>query len=136
MPSLNNSDREYRKEQFISIVLNHYQKSAQALHLLLTQTIKSQNYIYINQGFSDYFEKSINNSFFKITKEEYLIQIIIVKNLFKEMIDIRRKLLGYTYMSHYHLYYLGEEKNEISFDKAKHIITSALSVLGEEYSIY
>ncbi|MGG0205709.1 hypothetical protein ABEZ57_13340 [Bacillus mycoides] len=133
VPSLNNSDREYRKKTYLNCIKSLSEISSSAA-FIINSNYQIQNYISINQGFSDYFEKSINNSFFKITKEEYSNQEIIVKNLFKEMIDIRRKLLGYTYMSHYDLYYLGEEKNEISFDKAKHIITSALSVLGEEYS--
>lgn len=131
--SLNNTDREYRKKTYINTISSLSKKSSDAA-FIVNLNYQTKNCISINRGFSNYFEEVISNSFLRLTKSEYTSQEILVKKLFKKMIDIKRELLGYSSISHYDLYYLGEEKQSLSFNKAKDIITYALSVLGGEYS--
>ncbi|MEB7823341.1 hypothetical protein NGC65_13310 [Staphylococcus xylosus] len=129
---LNSNSRSIRRLAYTSVVKHFSLKEKEAAFLVnLDYKIKNKNSTI--KGYNDYFEEVVSNEIFKTTPNNFLKVSKEIKELFKQTLDIRRKLLGLDYISHYDMYYFGTTNSYISFENAQSIIKDALSIYGGNY---
>lgn len=132
LSKLNSSDREIRKKTYVNMLKKlSFIKTHAAFTINLDYQLK--NKIAHTNGFENHFDMLLQKSIFSIDTGTFNDESEIIKKLFKRTIDIRRKLLGYEYISYYDIYYLGDTKSSISYEDAKIILKNAFSIYGEEY---
>ncbi|MFC4557311.1 hypothetical protein ACFO3D_03695 [Virgibacillus kekensis] len=132
LSKLNSSDREVRRKTYVNMLKKF---SSVKTHAAFTINLDYQlkNKIAHTNGFENHFEMLLQKSIFNIDTDTFSDESESIKELFKRTIDIRRKLLGYEYISYYDIYYLGDTKSNISYEDAKIILKNAFSIYGEEY---
>ncbi|EIT0950323.1 hypothetical protein L1G40_001978 [Staphylococcus pseudintermedius] len=130
---LTSDDRELRKKVYTKSI---EKLSSQKTHaaFVLNAHYQVKNKIAISNGKKNHFENLLEDMLFQMDESSFNKASNKVSTLFKETIDIRRKLMGNEFISHYDLYYLGHDNSFISFETSKNILKNAFKIFGETYS--
>lgn len=129
---LNSHDRKLRKSTYIQI-LKHFSSKEDEAAFLVNLDYKIKNKISTFKGYTDYFDELMDNGLLENDSEKFLYTSKEVGELFKQTLNLQRKILGLERISYYDMFYMGESCSYISLEDAKSIIKNALSIYGEDY---
>ncbi|HEC2172912.1 TPA: hypothetical protein R1915_000967 [Staphylococcus delphini] len=130
---LTSDDRELRKKVYTKSIEKLSNQKTHAAFVLNTH-YQVKNKIAISNGKKNHFENLLEDMLFQMDESSFNKASNNASTLFKETIDIRRKLMGNEFISHYDLYYLGHDNSFISFETSKTILKNAFKIFGEPYS--
>lgn len=132
---LKSNDRRVRKEAFETLYKT-YSNFQNTISSCLTGDIEGVSSIAKIRKFNSSIEASLFNDNVSIDVYNNLINTVSnnLSSLFKYY-DLKKKMLGLDEMHLYDIYVsiINEKPKEYSFDEAKNLVLSALSIFGDDY---
>gem|GEM_PF-2980724 len=132
LTALNNNDRMFRKSVYENAV-KYLARRADDFAFIVNIFYQIKNANSLRLGYQSFSEQVLNECIFQITQEQFKEQVSEVKRLSKEILDVKRILLGYSEISYHDMYYTTNIDSYITIEMAELIIKDALHVFGKDY---